>query len=118
MTELVNRYGSRAQALAPRFAAEGDAPLRHAPDHSAAEVRFLCRETAVQHLADLVIRRTLLAIRGRVTAALAAELAAIAAVELGWNAARREQELQACIDTLRDRHRVQFPASIPSPITL
>ncbi|QQB33184.1 glycerol-3-phosphate dehydrogenase/oxidase [Achromobacter deleyi] len=118
VAELVNRYGSRAQALAPRFAAEGDAPLRHAPDHSAAEVRFLCRETAVQHLADLVIRRTLLAIRGRVTAALAAELAAIAAAELGWNAARREQELQACIDTLRDRHRVQFSASIPSPITL
>lgn len=72
----------------------------------------------MQHLADLLIRRTLLAIRGRVTAALAAELAAIAAAELGWNAARREQELQACIATLRDRHRVQFPASIPSPITL
>ncbi|CUI96177.1 glycerol-3-phosphate dehydrogenase/oxidase [Achromobacter xylosoxidans] len=118
VAELVNRYGSRAQALAARFAAEGDAPLRHAPDHSAAEIRFLCRETAVQHLGDLLIRRTLLAIRGRVTAALAAELAAIAAAELGWNAARREQELQACIATLRDRHRVQFPASISSPITL
>ncbi len=118
VAELVSRYGSGAQALARGFAHEGDAPLRHAPEYSAPEVRFLCRDTAVQHLADLVIRRTLLAIRGRMTAALAAELAGIAAAELGWSPARRDAELQACIAILRDRHFVLFPVSISSPVTI
>ncbi|HEY9273457.1 glycerol-3-phosphate dehydrogenase/oxidase [Achromobacter sp.] len=109
VTELFMRYGSRAGAVAADFAAAGDKPLRHAPDHSAAEIRYLCRETAVQHLTDLVIRRTLLAIRGHVTPALLAELADIAAAELGWSAERRQTELRACTATLRDRHCVQLP---------
>lgn len=118
VAELVNRYGSGARALARGFADQGDAPLKHAPEYSAPEVRFLCRDTAVQHLADLVIRRTLLAIRGRMTAALAGELAGIAAAELGWSPARHDAELQACIATLRDRHFVLFPVSIFSPVTI
>lgn len=118
VAELVSRYGSGARALARGFADQGDAPLKHAPEYSAPEVRFLCRDTAVQHLADLVIRRTLLAIRGRMTAALAAELAGIAAAELGWSPARHDAELQACIATLRDRHFVLFPVSISSPVTI
>ena len=118
VAELVNRYGSGARALARGFADQGDAPLKHAPEYSAPEVRFLCRDTAVQHLADLVIRRTLLAIRGRMTAALAGELAGIAAAELGWSPARHDAELQACIATLRDRHFVLFPVSISSPVTI
>ncbi|WP_445659181.1 glycerol-3-phosphate dehydrogenase/oxidase [Achromobacter sp. NCFB-sbj8-Ac1-l] len=118
VAELVSRYGSGARALARGFADQGDAPLKHAPEYSAPEVRFLCRDTAVQHLADLVIRRTLLAIRGRMTAALAGELAGIAAAELGWSPARHDAELQACIATLRDRHFVLFPVSISSPVTI
>jgi glycerol-3-phosphate dehydrogenase len=118
VAELVSRYGSGARALARGFADQGDAPLKHAPEYSAPEVRFLCRDTAVQHLADLVIRRTLLASRGRMTAALAAELAGIAAAELGWSPARHDAELQACIATLRDRHFVLFPVSISSPVTI
>jgi len=109
VAELFMRYGSRAGAVAADFAAAGDKPLRHAADHSTAEIRYLCRETAVQHLADLVIRRTLLAIRGHVTPALLAELADIAAAELGWSLARRQDELRACTATLRDRHCVQLP---------
>lgn len=109
VAELFMRYGSRAGAMAADFAAAGDKPLRHAPDHSTAEIRYLCRETAVQHLADLVIRRTLLAIRGHITPALLAELADIAAAELSWSLARRQDELRACTATLRDRHCVQLP---------
>jgi len=109
VAELFMRYGSRAGAVAADFAGAGDQPLRHASDYSAAEIRYLCRVTAVQHLTDLVIRRTLLAIRGQVTPALLAELADIAAAELGWSAERRQTELRACTATLRDRHCVQLP---------
>lgn len=104
--ELVARYGTQALPLARAFAASGDLPLRHAPGHSIAEVRHLCRATGVQHLADLVIRRTLLAISGELSTPLLAELADIAADALGWDAARRRRELDGCAALLRERHGV------------
>jgi len=97
--------------LAQAFAAAGDTPLQHAPAYSAAEIRMLCRDTGVRHLADLVIRRTLLAIGGRVSAALLEELADVAAAALGWSATRRREEWLACAATLRDRHFVDLAAS-------
>lgn len=106
--ELVSRYGSSAPALAAQFAAAGDVPLRHAPSHSVAEIVHLCRHTGVMHLSDLVIRRTLLAIRGLVTEALLAELAEVVGQALGWDAARRRHEIQSCTATLRDRHFVRL----------
>ncbi|MNX92726.1 hypothetical protein D3C86_1248780 [compost metagenome] len=84
--------------------------MQHAPDYSKAEIRNLCQETGVRRLNDLVIRRTLLAIRGRVDAALLSELADLAAAALGWTATRRREEWRACAATLRDRHFVDLPA--------
>ncbi|KRC86022.1 FAD-dependent oxidoreductase [Achromobacter sp. Root83] len=107
---LVGRYGSRADVLARDFARAGDAPLRHAPDYTEAEIRHLCQETGVRRLDDLVIRRTLLAIRGRVGAGLLSELADLAAAALGWTATRRREEWRACAAILRDRHFVDLPA--------
>lgn len=111
IADLVGRYGSQAQALAQHFAAAGDQPLRNAPGYSVAEIRYLCLHTGVARLADLVVRRTLLAIRGQVTDALLAELSGIAAAALGWDAARRREELRACSSMLRDRHHVPLAAA-------
>jgi len=114
VADLVGRYGSLAQTLAGHFATAGDVPLRHAPTYSVAEIRYLCLDTGVARLADLVVRRTLLAIRGQVTDALLAELADIAALALGWDASRRREELRACSDMLRDRHHVRLAAARPA----
>jgi DNA-binding GntR family transcriptional regulator len=97
---LLRRYGSKAMPLAQRLGASGDVALRHAPDYSVAELSYLCLETGVIHLDDLVIRRTLLAIRGLVTDAALAEMASIAAEALGWDAAQQHKELQACTTAL------------------
>ncbi|MGR4868789.1 glycerol-3-phosphate dehydrogenase/oxidase [Variovorax sp. LARHSF232] len=113
-TSLLARYGSKAPALAQRLAASGERPLAHAPAYSAAEIGYLCLETGVVHLSDLIIRRTLLAIRGEVTDAALAELADVAAEALGWDAARRQQELHDCAALLRERHGVRLAAT-PAP---
>lgn len=116
--QLLHRYGSRARALAGQFAAAGEQALQHAAEYSDAELRHLCRETGVMHLSDLVVRRTLLAIRGRVTDALLAELAQVAADALGWDAARRRRELHDCATLLRERHGVRLAggaAATPTP---
>jgi glycerol-3-phosphate dehydrogenase len=115
---LLRRYGSKALPLAQRLAASGDTPLRHAPEYSAAELSYLCMETGVVHLDDLVIRRTLLAIRGLVTDDALAEIAGVAAEALGWDAARAHEELRACAAALRERHGVRLQpvaANEPAP---
>ncbi|MDQ0611963.1 glycerol-3-phosphate dehydrogenase [Variovorax sp. W1I1] len=110
---LLARYGSKALSLAQRLAASGDVPLQHAPDYSAAELSYLCLETGVVHLDDLVIRRTLLAIRGLVTDAALAEISGIAAEALGWDAARAHKELRTCATALREHHNVRLQAVAP-----
>ncbi|MBJ2157680.1 glycerol-3-phosphate dehydrogenase/oxidase [Variovorax sp. IB41] len=110
---LLARYGSKALPLAQRLVASGDVPLQHAPDYSAAELSYLCLETGVVHLDDLVIRRTLLAIRGLVTDAALAEISGIAAEALGWDADRAHKELSACATALRERHNVRLQAVAP-----
>lgn len=110
---LLRRYGSQALRMAQHFKVAGDEPLQHAPDYSVAEVAWLCTETGVIHLDDLVIRRTLLAIRGLVTDAALAEMAGIAGQALGWDAGRERQELHNCASALRERHGVRLATSAP-----
>jgi len=110
---LLARYGSKALPLAQRLVASGDVPLQHAPDYSAAELSYLCLETGVVHLDDLVIRRTLLAIRGLVTDAALAEISGIAAEALGWDIARAHKELRTCTTALREHHNVRLQPVAP-----
>lgn len=105
--ELLARYGTTARAI---LAAEGAAPqpLAGAPDHSRQELDWLARNESVVHLDDLVMRRTALAITGRLTAAGLAEAAGVAAAALGWDPARREQELRQTRALLTGRHRLRL----------
>jgi glycerol-3-phosphate dehydrogenase len=110
---LLRRYGSQALRMALRFKVAGDEPLQHAPDYSVAEVAWLCTDTGVIHLDDLVIRRTLLAIRGLITDAALVEMAGIAGQALGWDAGRERQELHNCASALRERHGVRLATAAP-----
>jgi glycerol-3-phosphate dehydrogenase len=85
-----------------------DRPLASLPDHSRGEIAWILREEFVTQLDDLVLRRTLIAIRGEARAAALEELADIAAETLGWSSARRASELARMIERLRDRHGVSM----------
>lgn len=111
-TDLLDRYGTAARQLAPRLVDDGDAPLPFVPGYTAAELRLLSRETGVQRLDDLVLRRTLLAISGQVNDTVLTEVARIAAQALGWSAERHEQELRACARLLREQHGVSLSTAV------
>jgi glycerol-3-phosphate dehydrogenase len=99
---LLARYGTRARAAAQAISAGPDAPLATLPDHSTGELAWIAREEMVVQLADLVLRRTLVALRGLATEATVREMAAA----LGWDAARQEAEVAATMELLRARHGV------------
>jgi glycerol-3-phosphate dehydrogenase len=101
---LLDRYGTRARAVARAIAAGPDAPLAALPDHSTAEIAWIAREEMVTHLSDVVLRRTLIALRGQAREAAVREVGGILAGTLGWSAARRAEEEAATLALLRERH--------------
>ncbi len=99
---LLDRYGTRARGLATHLAHAGDDPFTSAPDYSRQEVAYLAQQEAVVHLDDLVLRRTLLGMLGRLTPALAEELAAAAGQALGWDAQRQREEAQRALKAVQE----------------
>ena len=102
------RYGTRTGLFA-KFAVsqKGDRPLSSLPEYTVAEVRYLIRNEMVQHLDDFLLRRSILAMEGKVSTALVEELSHIFAAELDWDEDKRQTEIKYLADLLLKKH--QYP---------
>ncbi len=105
---LFERYGTRTEAVANFIKQETDMPLKSLPDYSSREILFLVQHEKIRHLDDLVLRRTMLAMLGRLSKVDIEELADILAESLGWNAGQKNAEVQRTLRLLADRHGVQL----------
>lgn len=104
--QLLARYGTTAAAI---LAAEGAAPVMlEASDHSEQELDWIIRNEQVVTLADLVMRRTALAVTGRLSARDLARIADLCARALGWDDARRDREVRETQAMLLTRHRLRM----------
>jgi len=102
---LLLRYGTSAAAIIESFTAD-DAPLKNLEGYSTDEVHFLAGQEQVEHLGDLIYRRTSVAFVGAITAALLDELAELAGDTLGWSAERRRDEVATATRDLAELHQV------------
>jgi glycerol-3-phosphate dehydrogenase len=100
---LLTRYGTTALQVA-EFCARGDTPLAHEPSYTEREIQYLCERDIVTHLADLLLRRTTIAMAGHLTNALLIETAQLAARSLGWDASRTQHEIDETRAIARERH--------------
>ncbi|MDT6942296.1 glycerol-3-phosphate dehydrogenase/oxidase [Brucella pseudogrignonensis] len=91
-SDLFDRYGTRAKLIAADYNQAGLVTL---PAYSSFELAWICRNEHVGRLTDLLFRRTDIALSGRLSAALIAEAATIAADVLNWNAERQRNEIEA-----------------------
>lgn len=113
---LLGRYGTSAEAILERIAAEGDEPLTGAPGYSYTEIQHLIETERVVRLIDIVLRRTSMAFLGQVSSVLLEELGHIAAETLGWDAGRRAEEIEYTAELLRVQHGVNaVVAESPGP---
>lgn len=103
---LLARYGSTAAAIARHEAAFGAAPLPGAEGYRLAEIDWIARHEAVEHLCDIVLRRTTLAVRGDLTGPGLSAIARTAGAALRWDAARCARELRIARAELRERYRM------------
>ncbi|MDW6022901.1 glycerol-3-phosphate dehydrogenase/oxidase [Mesorhizobium sp. BAC0120] len=103
---LLSRYGTTARAVLLHEATHPAPPLADAPDYTLAELDWIVRNESVVHLDDLVMRRTALAITGRLSLRDLESIADMAAGALGWEAKRRDGELDVTQAKLAE-HRLR-----------
>lgn len=104
--QLLERYGTRAEALIREVEGAPETPLAGHDAYSREEIAWIARTERVVRLADVVFRRTSLAFTGAVTSLLLDELAEVVGDELGWDAAARRAEVEATRRVLAERHGV------------
>lgn len=108
LRSLFGRYGSRAEMIATYMNGGTDQILQTLPDYSRRELMFLIQHEKIIHLDDFVLRRSMLAILGRITRETIDELAGIFSNALGWNPERRAAEVSRTLAILADRHGVRL----------
>ncbi|MGY5778294.1 FAD-dependent oxidoreductase [Rhizobium sp. LEGMi135b] len=105
MAVLFGRYGTQAAAIADFIAMASDRPTPH-PDYSERELIFLIRNEAAEHLDDLLLRRTTLAISGNLSQQMMDATLDLLATEKAWTPAERSAERDRFLTLLRERHGV------------
>lgn len=104
---LAETYGSQAFDVMRFGAARSDErPLSPGFHMTEAEIVWLIRREHVRHLGDLVLRRTDLAISGRINVDLIDTLAMITARELGWGETQAGVERDRLVHDLDALHGV------------
>ncbi len=96
---LLERYGTSASDLAQDFGA--DASIA---GHSEAELNHLIAYEQVETLADLLLRRTTIAITGDLSQSVIARCLDLLAAARGWTRERAVTEQQNFLDLLATRH--------------
>jgi glycerol-3-phosphate dehydrogenase len=105
---LYSRYGSRTEAVATFIKRAADEPLKSLPEYTRREIMFLAQYEKIIHLDDLLLRRTMLAMLGRLTKSIIVELADVLSDSLGWSSEQKNAEAERALRLLSDRHGVQF----------
>ena len=108
LEELFERYGTRAETVAEFIKLADDSPLKSLPDYSQREILFLAQYEKVRHLDDILLRRTMLGMLGRLTRDAVIEIAEILAEAFGWSLSRKNAEAERTLRLLADRHRVRL----------
>lgn len=102
---LFARYGTGAEEVARFIAAKPDQPLPHT-GYSAREILHLIYMEAAEHLDDLLLRRTTLAISGELSLAMTEAVLDLMAAEKGWAVHRAAEERSRFLALMHDRHGV------------
>ena len=105
---LYDRYGSRTESVATFINRVPDEPLKTLPEFTRREIAFLVQNEKAVHLDDILLRRTMLAMLGRLTRERMEEIADAMGAVLGWNVEQKNAEVGRALRLLADRHGVRL----------
>jgi glycerol-3-phosphate dehydrogenase len=105
---LFERYGTRAETIATYMNGGTDFILRTLTDYTLREIIFIAQHEKICHLDDFLLRRSMLAMLGRVTGDTVEELARVLGNALGWDDEQKAAEVARTLLILTDRHGIRL----------
>ncbi len=105
---LFDRYGTRADQVATFISRGQDAPLKSLSSYSRREIGFLAQYEKIVHLDDLLLRRSILAMLGRLTHDSVDELAETLGEALNWTGEQKKIELARTLEIMVNQHSVRL----------
>ena len=105
---LFDRYGTRAETIATHINGGPDFMLQSLPDYSLREISYLVLHEKLFHLDDFLLRRSMLAMLGRLTREMVNELAKVVGNVQGWDKEQQNAEAARALSILADRHGVRL----------
>lgn len=105
---LFERYGTRAEAVADFIKNAPDQPLKFLPNYSKREIIFLIQHEKIEHLDDLILRRSMLAMLGKLSTHSLLELAGILGEAHGMSDMQTNAEAERTLRVLENRHQVRL----------
>ncbi len=109
LDQLLSRYGTSALRIARHESVWGaDDYLPDSTGYSLSEVDYIVRNEFIGRLADIVMRRTTLAITGSLTRSDLGQVAAIAGQALGWDSQRVSEEIDSVVIQLAGENLFRF----------
>ena len=105
---LFERYGTRAENIATYMNGGTDFILKSLPDYTLREIIFIAQHEKICHLDDFLLRRSMLAMLGRVTGEIIEEVAKNLGNALGWDEERKTAEVARAFLLLSDRHGIRL----------
>lgn len=106
--QLFERYGTKTKQVAHYLNAGVDKPLETLPSFSWRELQYLAEKEHVVHLDDLVMRRTLIGMLGETTRPFLVESADALGQVLGWDQAKKDEEVARTIRLFAEKHLVEL----------
>jgi glycerol-3-phosphate dehydrogenase len=108
INDLLSRYGMKANLLIPFLMKKSDYPLKSNPDYSKREIEYLLSMEFVQHLDDLILRRTVLALSGGLTYETLIELADIYKEIFEISDEEKLKEINRTMEILEKNHGIKL----------
>jgi glycerol-3-phosphate dehydrogenase len=108
INDLLSRYGMKANLLIPFLMKKSDYPLKTNPDYSKREIEYLLSMEFVQHLDDLILRRTVLALSGGLTYETLIELADIYKEIFEISDEEKLKEINRTMEILEKNHGIKL----------
>ena len=108
VTELFERYGTKAEQIAAYITKGTDLPMHFLPGYSQREIEFIAKGEKVVHLDDFLLRRSMLAKLGQLSHANIDELSKVIRAGLDWDAEQADTEIKRVYTILRENHGINL----------
>ncbi len=105
---LFERYGTRAEQMATFISRGQDMPLKSLPSYSRREIGFIAQYEKVIHLSDFLLRRSMLAMLGRLTREAIDEICDALGKSLNWEGEQKKEEAARSLQLLEEQHGVRL----------